>query len=82
MYRGKIKIKDNKPYRSAHYVIRTNSALGLEIQVRTLYEEDQEKIIDAIRQIFYHLKYRNTNPQTLELFLIGMGTGTKIHIRD
>lgn len=44
------------------------------------YEEDQKELIDAIGQIFYHLKYRNTNPQTLELFLIGMKTGKKIYL--
>lgn len=42
------------------------------------YEEDQDELIDYIGQIFYHLKYRNTNPQTLELFLIGMKAGKKI----
>lgn len=46
------------------------------------YEKDQEELIDSIRQIFYHLKYRNTNPQTLELFLIGTETGAKVHIQD
>lgn len=46
------------------------------------YEEDQEELLKAIRQIFYHLKYRNTNPQTLELFLIGLETGKKVHIVD
>lgn len=44
------------------------------------YEEDQKELINAIGQMFYHLKYRNTNPQTLELFLIGMETGKKIHL--
>lgn len=33
-----------------------------------------------IGQMFYHLKYRNTNPQTLELFLTGLETGRKIHV--
>jgi hypothetical protein len=42
------------------------------------YEEDRDELLDEIGQIFYHLKYRNTNPQTLELFLIGMGAGKKI----
>lgn len=45
----------------------------------TYYDENEEELINAIGQVFYHLKYRNTNPQTLELFLIGMGTGKKIH---
>lgn len=44
------------------------------------YEEDQKELVEAIGQMFYHLKYRNTNPQTLELFLIGMETGKKIHL--
>ena len=31
--------------------------------------EDIEKITQNISAVFYHLKYRNTNPQTLELLL-------------
>lgn len=46
------------------------------------FVQDQKEIIEAVRQIFYHLKYRNTNPQTLELFLIGFRTGEKVHITD
>lgn len=42
--------------------------------------EDRAELIKGIRQIYYHLKYRNTNPQTLELFLIGLENGKKIHI--
>lgn len=44
------------------------------------YEEDKKELIDSFGQIFYHLKYRNTNPQTLELLLIGMETGKKVHV--
>lgn len=44
------------------------------------YEENKNELLKAIEQIFYHLKYRNTNPQTLELFLIGLEAGKKIHI--
>lgn len=40
--------------------------------------EDQAELIKGINQIFYHLKYRNTNPQTLELLLIGLENGKKI----
>lgn len=43
-------------------------------------EEDRAELIKGIKQIYYHLKYRNTNPQTLELFLIGLENGKKIHI--
>ena len=49
LYRGKIQIKDNKPYRSVHYVIRANSGLGIEIQVRTLYEEAWSEIEHKLR---------------------------------
>lgn len=42
------------------------------------YEEDKKELVSAIGQMFYHLKYRNTNPQTLELFLIGLETGKMI----
>lgn len=42
--------------------------------------EDRAELIKGIGQIYYHLKYRNTNPQTLELFLIGLENGKKIHI--
>ena len=33
---------------------------------------DRAKAALAAKQAFYHLKYRNTNPQTLELFLVGL----------
>lgn len=39
------------------------------------YAEEQEVLVKCIRQIYYHLKYRNTNPQTLELFLLGVENG-------
>ncbi len=49
IYKGKIQIKDNKPYRSIHYVIRADNRLGLEIQVRTLYEEAWSEIDHKLR---------------------------------
>ncbi len=49
LYKGKIQIKDNKPYRSVHYVVRTGTGLGLEIQVRTLYEEAWSEIDHKLR---------------------------------
>lgn len=39
LYEGKIKIVDSRTYRSVHYVIRDNSGVCAEIQVRTLNEE-------------------------------------------
>lgn len=55
-------------------------AVGCLDKNASYYADEQEELINAIGQIFYHLKYRNTNPQTLELFLIGMETSKKIHI--
>ena len=49
LYREKIEIKDNKQYRSVHYVIRSDSGLGIEIQVRTLYEEAWSEIDHKLR---------------------------------
>lgn len=49
LYRGKLRIKDNKPYRSVHYIIRANNGLGIEIQVRTLYEEAWSEIDHKLR---------------------------------
>lgn len=49
LYRGKIQVKDNKPYRSVHYIIRANNGLGIEIQVRTLYEEAWSEIDHKLR---------------------------------
>ncbi len=47
------------------------------------YAEDEEQVIfEDIRKIVYHLKYRNTNPQTLELFLIGTETGRKVYTME
>ncbi|MDE7211717.1 MAG: hypothetical protein K2O03_09780 [Lachnospiraceae bacterium] len=49
LYRGKVRIKDHKPYRSVHYVIRTKGKLTVEIQVRTLYEEAWSEIDHKLR---------------------------------
>ena len=42
-------------------------------------KEDIEKVEKSVEQIFYHLKYRNTNPQTLELLLIGVEKGKLLY---
>ncbi len=42
-------------------------------------KEDKEKVKKLIEQIFYHLKYRNTNPQTLELLLVGIENGKLLY---
>ncbi len=63
-------------------------ALTLLLQAVSCYDEkvyycmeDHKEILKGIGQIYYHLKYRNTNPQTLELFLIGLENGKKMHSR-
>lgn len=43
---------------------------------------DQSALVKNMAQVFYHLRYRNTNPQTLELFLIGLESGRKLHMVD
>lgn len=62
-------------------------ALTLLLQASGCYDENEKynvesegALVNAIRQMFYHLKYRNTNLQTLELFLIGLETGKIINI--
>lgn len=49
IYDGKIKIKEDRPYRSVHYVIRHEDGTGLEIQVRTLFEEAWSEVDHKIR---------------------------------
>lgn len=49
LYDGIIKIKEERPYRSVHYVIRHEDGAGLEIQVRTLFEEAWSEVDHKIR---------------------------------
>lgn len=49
LYQGKVAIKDNKPYRSVHYVIGAENGVAVEIQVRTLYEEAFSEIDHKLR---------------------------------
>lgn len=41
---------------------------------KDIREYDQKQATETARHLLYHLKYRNTNPQTLELFLMGLNT--------
>lgn len=38
-------------------------------------EGKEEKLTKNVSLMFYHLKYRNINPQTLELLLVGIDNG-------
>ena len=49
LYAGKIKVVENRPYRSVHYVVRHEDGTGLEIQVRTLFEEAWSEVDHKIR---------------------------------
>lgn len=50
LYVGKVKIIDEKPYRSVHYLIRDKeSGLCIEVQVRTLFEEAWSEIDHKLR---------------------------------
>lgn len=51
---------------------------GFDVNTRCA-EADREKVEKLVEQIFYHLKYRNTNPQTLELLLVGIKKGSLLH---
>ena len=42
---------------------------------------DKDIFEKQVRQLFYHLKYRDTDSKTLELYLNGLNTG-KIVYRD
>ena len=62
-------------------------ALSLLLQASGCYDEnanyfpeDEKRQSEAVGHMFYHMKYRNTNPQTLELFLIGLETGKMLNI--
>ncbi len=49
IYDGKIKIIEDRPYRSVHYIICHNDGTCLEIQVRTLFEEAWSEVDHKIR---------------------------------
>ncbi len=50
LYEGKVKIIEEKPYRSVHYVIKDKkTGIGVEIQVRTLFEEAWSEIDHKLR---------------------------------
>lgn len=56
IYDGRIEnILNEKSYRSVHYVIQDDTGFGVEIQVRTLYEEAWGEIDHRIRYP-YHIK--------------------------
>ena len=53
-------------------------ATKLKNKKNQIIKENAQKLKDGVNKIFYHLKYRNTNPQTLELFIIGTELGSMV----
>ncbi len=50
LYEGKVRIVEEKPYRSVHYLIRDKkTGLCIEVQVRTLFEEAWSEIDHKLR---------------------------------
>ena len=65
-----------------HIYINEKFAFSLLLQAVGFFDddariknEDKQKLEKNMSAIFYHLKYRNTNPQTLELLLVGIENG-------
>lgn len=81
LYEDKIEIRKEKPYRSVHYVIRSDKDLAIEIQVRTLYEEAWSEIDHKLRYPYNLTNEMLANYINIMNRLTGMGDemGTFIH---
>ena len=62
--------------------INEKFALSLLLQAVGFFDSNMKiregevcKLTKNVSEMFYHLKYRNTNPQTLELLLVGIENG-------
>ncbi len=81
LYENKVKIKKEKPYRSVHYVIKSDKGLAIEIQVRTLYEEAWSEIDHKLRYPYNLANEMLNNYINIMNRLTGMGDemGSFIH---
>ena len=81
LYEGKVEIRKEKPYRSVHYVIRSDTGLAIEIQVRTLYEEAWSEIDHKLRYPYDLTNEMLANYLNIMNRLTGIGDemGTFIH---
>ena len=81
LYEGKVEVRKEKPYRSVHYVIQSDKGLGIEIQVRTLYEEAWSEIDHKLRYPYNITNDMLENYINIMNRLTGMGDemGTFIH---
>lgn len=73
LYEGKVEIRKEKPYQSVHYVIRSREGLGVEIQVRTLYEEAWSEIDHKLRYPYDMTNEMLANYLNIMNRLTGMG---------
>lgn len=73
LYEGKVEIRKEKPYRSVHYVIRSKEGLGVEVQVRTLYEEAWSEIDHKLRYPYDLTNEMLANYLNMMNRLTGMG---------
>ena len=81
LYENKIEIRKEKPYRSVHYIIRSDKGLAIEIQVRTLYEEAWSEIDHKLRYPYNLTNEMLANYINIMNRLTGVGDemGTFIH---
>ncbi|MCM1103011.1 MAG: hypothetical protein NC409_02800 [Clostridium sp.] len=81
LYEGRVDIRKEKPYRSVHYIIHSDKGQGIEIQVRTLYEEAWSEIDHKLRYPYNLTNEMLANYINIMNRLTGMGDemGTFIH---
>ena len=72
LYEGKLKILE-KEYRSVHYVLKTEHGYGVEVQVRTLYEEAWSEIDHKLRYPYDMTNEMLSNYLKIMNNLTGMG---------
>lgn len=81
LYEGKIEIKDDKSYRSVHYVVKSEVESCIEIQVRTLAEEAWGEMDHSLRYPYNISNIMMNNYMDLVSRLAGMmdEMGTFVH---
>ena len=73
LYEGHVRISEHRPYRSVHYVVKDESGIYIELQVRTLFEEAWGEIDHNLRYPYdMHNKMINEYMDILSQ-LMGMG---------
>lgn len=76
LFSKRVRIKAHRPYRSVHYILKDHSGFGVEIQVRTLFEEAWGEIDHDLRY-----PYDVDNPminQYMDILSLLMGIGNNM----